>query len=51
MKMQDHPDYFKGGRAAESDKTIMIVTNEIDRVAKAWEYIYANGCKGETSPF
>jgi hypothetical protein len=51
MKMQDHPDYSKGGRTAESDKTIMIWTSESDRLVKAWEYIYANGCQGATSPF
>jgi hypothetical protein len=49
MMMQDHPD--KGGRAAASDKTIWVNTNESDRLVKAWEYIYANGCKGMTSPF
>jgi hypothetical protein len=51
MMMQDHPDDFKGGRTAASDKTIMVYTNESDRLVKAWEYIYANGCKGATSPF
>ena len=51
MKMQDHPEYFKGGTTAANDQTIWVNTNESDRLVKAWEYIYANGCKGMTSPF
>lgn len=24
---------------------------EIERVARAWNYVYQNGCKGKKSPF
>ena len=41
----------KGKTTAAADKTLMIPTTETERVVKAWEYIYANGCQGATSPF
>ena len=41
----------KGQTTSSSDETIYVNTRESDRLKKAWEYIYANGCKGMTSPF
>jgi hypothetical protein len=26
-------------------------THEVDRVSRAWQYIYSNGCIGKKSPF
>jgi hypothetical protein len=51
--MADNPNYFatKGQTASSSDETIRVNTRESDRLKKAWAYIYANGCKGMTSPF
>lgn len=34
----------------KSHKTFM-QTSEIDRLARAWRYVYANGCKSAHSPF
>ena len=51
--MSIDPHYFatKAKTTSSSDETIHVTTREYDRLSKAWQYIYANGCKGMTSPF
>lgn len=51
--LAENPNYFsqKGQTSAGTDYTIKVVTRESDRLVKAWQYIYANGCKGLQSPF
>ena len=48
-------DYYREVYDANStsyaDYTLQIDTHESVRLIKAWQYIYANGCKGITSPF
>jgi hypothetical protein len=45
------PEVFLPTTQSLADYTIEVVTTETDRLKRAWEYIYANGCKGMTSPF
>jgi hypothetical protein len=40
-----------GQTFSHADYELMVVTNEPARLIRAWQYIYANGCKGATSPF
>lgn len=35
----------------EGDWTLRLDTNEQDRMARAWGYVYSNGCTGTVSPF
>jgi hypothetical protein len=53
MLLREDPNYFSSDRTstAVTDETLRVDTIESARVAKAWQYIYANGCKGMTSPF
>jgi hypothetical protein len=34
-----------------SEKSLILNTSETERVIRAWQYIYANGCVGKKSPF
>ncbi|WP_315759697.1 hypothetical protein [Bradyrhizobium sp. SZCCHNRI2007] len=48
------PDYFSSRTAqitTGSDFTFTVRTTESTRLARAWKFIYANGCKGIRSPF
>jgi len=54
LSMSINPNYFAEAKArtsASTDYTLRVETRESDRLLKAWQYIYANGCKGMTSPF
>jgi hypothetical protein len=44
-------EVYEANSTSYSDYTIQIDTHESARVRKAWQYIFANGCKGITSPF
>jgi hypothetical protein len=48
-------EYYRGVYEANStsyaDYKVQIDTSESPRLRKAWQYIFANGCKGMTSPF
>jgi hypothetical protein len=45
------PEVFQPTTQSLADYTIEFMTTETDRLKRASEYIYANGCKGMTSPF
>lgn len=50
------PNFFKPQpkrteRTALKQAHLKLWTSELDRVKRAWEYIYANGCTGKKSPF
>jgi hypothetical protein len=46
-----HPDEFKPHHSATKDHTLVLNTADLDRVRRAWEYIYGHGCIGNnTSP-
>jgi hypothetical protein len=53
LLMAGDPNYFatKAQTSVATDYTIRVETRESERLIKAWQYIYANGCKGMTSPF
>jgi hypothetical protein len=53
LLMAGDPNYFatKAQTSAATDYSIRVETRESERLIKAWQYIYANGCKGLTSPF
>jgi len=38
-------------RAKEMNAMEATTTGEVDRVKRAWEYIYSHGCVGKKSPF
>ena len=31
--------------------TLIIYSNELQRLTRAWQYVYSHGCKGKKSPF
>lgn len=43
--------FFEPHTDSYADYTLVVQTNEQDRLIRAWQYIYANGCKGLKSPF
>jgi len=43
--------YRSSARLRETAITLILQTREIDRVVRAWKYIYANGCKSAKSSF
>jgi hypothetical protein len=45
-----HPDEFKPHHSTAKDHTLVLNTADLDRVRRAWEYIYGLGCSGKTSP-
>jgi hypothetical protein len=50
--MAKNPNFFDRSRTDNSvDYTIRVETNETDRLVRAWQYIFAHGCKGMKSPF
>lgn len=53
MKKRDliKPTPKRTERTALNQATLTLWTIELDRVKRAWEYIYANGCTGKKSPF
>jgi hypothetical protein len=44
-------EVYEANSTSFADRTIRVDTRESDRLVKAWQYIYAHGCKGMTSPF
>jgi hypothetical protein len=44
-------EVYEANSTSYADHTIQIDTHESARLKKAWQYIFANGCKGMTSPF
>lgn len=51
MLRKDRPELFLPGHTALNQHEITVVTNEFDRLIRAWRYIYANGCHGQKSEF
>jgi hypothetical protein len=45
------PEVFQPTAQSFADYTVEVWTTELERLKRAWEYIYANGCTGITSPF
>lgn len=45
------PVWFTRHVVTSSEKKLTLNTSEIERVNRAWQYIYANGCVGKKSPF
>jgi hypothetical protein len=44
-------EVYEANSTSYADYSLQIVTRESARLVKAWQYIYANGCKGMKSPF
>jgi hypothetical protein len=44
-------EVYEANSTSYTDYKLQIDTDESARLTKAWQYIYANGCKGMTSPF
>ena len=51
MFKQWNPDFFKPQHTVSNEQTLTLMTGEADRVTRAWQYIYSNGCTGQKSPF
>jgi hypothetical protein len=51
MIKAETPRVYQPHTDSYADYDFRVFTSEIDRLKRAWEYIYANGCKGMTSPF
>lgn len=51
LMRERRPDLFKPRLIKASEKTLRLDTDEYDRVVRAWQYLYANGCVGKASPF
>ncbi len=49
LAQRGQPTIF--GPTRSNEHRLSIITSEVDRVARAWKYIYAHGCKGQKSSF
>ena len=45
------PDVFRPKHSKSNEQSLSLATADIDRVRRAWEYIYSHGCVGKKSPF
>ena len=45
------PQWFVRHVNKSNETTLRLYTRETERVERAWQYIYANGCVGKKSPF
>jgi hypothetical protein len=45
------PDICKSQHNISTQHELHLPTAELERVKRAWEYIYSHGCAGATSPF
>jgi hypothetical protein len=55
IKAKD-PDFFNRKpkppeHHVSKEATLRLASDDEDRIKRAWQYIYANGCVGKTSPF
>ena len=48
---QTHPEAFVSHRENHKEYQLRLETGDLDRVTRAWQYIYSNGCVGKKSPF
>jgi len=46
-----NPELFRTQRNSYKQWHLRLETNDADRVTRAWQYIYSNGCVGKKSPF
>jgi len=46
-----NPEVFRTQRNSYKQWKLHLYTNDVDRVTRAWQYIYSNGCIGKKSPF
>jgi hypothetical protein len=46
-----HPDMFNPHHYTYKETELHLMTNDQDRVKRAWDYIYSHGCTGKRSPF
>jgi hypothetical protein len=45
------PEWFTRHVITSNEQKLTLPTSETERVTRAWQYIYANGCVGRKSPF
>ena len=45
------PDMFKSHHHTYKERELHLITDDQDRVTRAWTYIYSHGCVGKKSPF
>jgi len=44
-------EVYQGVAQPVTDVDLMVESPDHARIIRAWQYIYAHGCKGQTSPF
>jgi hypothetical protein len=45
------PEMFKSHHNTYKEHELHLTTSDLDRVKRAWAYIYSHGCVGKKSPF
>jgi hypothetical protein len=48
---QTHPEAFVSHYEKHKEYQLRLTTGDLDRVKRAWQYIYTHGCIGKKSPF
>jgi hypothetical protein len=48
---QTHPEAFQSHRENRKEYELRLTTGDLDRVTRAWQYIYSHGCIGKKSAF
>jgi hypothetical protein len=46
-----NPTIFKAQHFSSKEQQLHLSTSDLDRVKRAWQYIYSRGCVGKPSPF
>jgi uncharacterized protein YecT (DUF1311 family) len=46
-----NPTWFESHHYTYKEHELELRTNDMDRVKRAWQYIYSHGCTGKQSPF
>jgi hypothetical protein len=44
-------EVYQGVAQPVTDYELMVESPDHARIIRAWQYVYAHGCKGMTSPF
>jgi hypothetical protein len=46
-----NPTIFKARHFSSKEQQLHLSTGDLDRVKRAWQYVYSHGCVGKPSPF
>ncbi len=51
LMRQSRPDLFRPHHNVYKEHELTLKTGDLNRVKRAWTYIYSHGCTGKQSPF